>query len=105
MQHVTATLVFPSTCITNNTCVNPCVTKNVPSAVTSLRNMLDEREKIDSKEHENCVAADVQHLIKVVRDTLHARRQIQTLSLQLRAALDTDEVLSLYLLQQHGLEI
>lgn len=104
MQHVTATLVFPSTCVTNNTCVHPCVPNDVPSPITSLRDILDEREKIDRKD-ENRIAEDVQHLIKVVRDTLHARRQIQTLSLQLRAALDTDEVLSLYLLQQHGLEI
>ena len=41
----------------------------------------------------------------VVRDTLHVRRQIQSLELQLRAAMHTDEVLSQYLLQQHGLEI
>ena len=62
MQHMTASLVYPSTCVT----------------------------------------ADVQ---AVVRDTLHVRRQIQSLELQLRAAMHTDEVLSQYLLQQHGLEI
>ena len=105
MAHVTATLVFPSTCETNDTCVQPYVSKKMPSAITSLRDILYVQELIDRNEHETCVAEDVQHLIKVVRDTLHARRQIQTLSLQLRAALDTDEVLSLYLLQQHGLEI
>ena len=48
------------------------------------------------------VTADVQ---AVVRNTLHVRRQIQSLELQLRAAMHTDEVLSQYLLQQHGLEI
>lgn len=62
MQHMTASLVYPTT----------------------------------------CPHADVQ---AVVRDTLHVRRQIQSLELQLRAAMHTDEVLSQYLLQQHGLEI
>lgn len=62
MQHMTASLVYPSTRVT----------------------------------------ADVK---TAVRDTLHVRRQIQSLQLQLRAAMHTDEVLSQYLLLQHGLEI
>lgn len=48
------------------------------------------------------VVADVQ---TVIRDTLRVRRHMQSLEQQLRAATHTDEMLSQYLLQQHGLEI
>ena len=46
--------------------------------------------------------SDVQ---KVIRDTLRVRRHIQSLELQLRVAMHSDDTLSQYLLQHHGVEV